>query len=257
MRIDCHSHTALSRPKSTWRHPDRIVADAKRLGLDKVCCSNPLRDKPADPKKVCAANDEILKAMRMYPDVIMGQCFIDPGHIRFAQDEITRCVVDGGMIGLKFYHQYRMNDPVFYPVIERCAELGVPMLMHAGHPTDSETLAGQPWISGADHFIAPARLYPEAVFIVGHIGGGGDWEWQIKAMRQAPKNVYMDTSGSVIDAGMIEKAVRDIGAERLLFATDMSTERGIGKILDTDITQRQKDMIWSENFQRILDMRKI
>jgi len=41
----------------------------------------------------------------------------------------------GGMIGLKVYHQYRMDDSVFHPVFERCAELGVPMLMHAGHAT--------------------------------------------------------------------------------------------------------------------------
>ncbi len=255
MRIDCHSHCSVS--VGPWPSHHQVVADARRLGVDKVCCSHPVATESADPKRVRAANDDITAAMRAYPDVILGQCFIDPGHIRFAQDEITRCVVDGGMIGLKFYHQYRMDDPVFAPVIERCAELGVPMLMHAGHPTDPAELATQPLISRADHFIAPARLYPEAVFIIGHIGGGGDWEWQIKAMSHATKNVYMDTSGSVIDAGMIEKAVRDLGAERLLFATDMSTERGVGKILDANITQRQKEMIWGENFQRILQMRKI
>ncbi len=255
MRIDSHGHCTVSMGR--WPSHHNVVADAKRLGVDKVCCSHPLATKPTDPKQIRKANDDIMAAMRAYPDVILGQCYIDPGHARFAQDEITRCVVDGGMIGLKFYHQYRMDDPVFYPVIERCAELGVPMLMHAGHPTDTAELATQPWISGADHFIAPASLFPEAIFIIGHIGGGGDWEWQIKAMSRAPKNVYMDTSGSVIDAGMIEKAVRDLGAERLLFATDMSTERGVGKILDADITPRQREMIWGENMQRILKMRKI
>ncbi len=255
MRIDCHEHCSVS--VGRWPSHHQVVADARRLGIDKVCCSHPLTTQLTDPEQIRRANDDIMAAMRAYPDVIMGQCFIDPGHIRFAQDEITRCIVDGGMIGLKFYHQYRMDDAVFHPVLERCAELGVPMLMHAGHSTTPEASAKQPRSSGADHFIAPAKLFPEAIFIVGHIGGGGDWEWQIKAMRQAPKNVYMDTSGSVIDAGMIEKAVRDLGAERLLFATDMSTERGVGKILDADITQRQKDMIWGENFQRILNMRKV
>jgi len=56
---------------------------------------------------------------------------------------------------------------------------------------------------------------------------------------------------------MIEKAVRDLGAERLLFATDTMSERGVGKILDADITQRQKEMIWGGNMQRILNMRKV
>ena len=255
MKIDCHSHCSVS--FGPWPDYRKLVEEARLFGIDKVCCSSPLDTKPTDPEQIRAANDDILKAMRAYPDVILGQCFIDPGHVRFAQDEITRCVVDGGMIGLKFYHQYRMDDPVFYPIIERCIELGIPMLMHAGHPTDPETKAAQPRISGAEHFIAPAKRYPEAIFIVGHIGGGGDWEWQIKAMRECPKNVYMDTSGSVIDAGMIEKAVRDLGADRLLFATDMQAERGIGKIMDANISQREKELIWGENFQRILSMRKV
>ncbi|MDY7010735.1 MAG: amidohydrolase family protein [Planctomycetota bacterium] len=252
MRIDCHSHCSLAGPIN----PDRIVEDARRLGIDKVCCSHGPGD-PVTPERLRSTNNQILAAMRMYPDVILGQCFVNPGYARFTQDEITRCVVDGGMIGLKVYYQYFMNEPVFYPVLERCAELGVPILMHAGHLTDPSEAARQPRISGAEHFIEPGKLFPETDFMIGHIGGGGDWEWQIKAMRQAPKNVYMDTSGSVIDAGMIEKAVRDLGAERLLFATDLSTERGVGKILDADITQRQKEMIWSENFQQILKKRKV
>ena len=254
MRIDCHEHCSVS--MGPWPSHHRVVADARRLGIDKVCCSSPLTVRPTDPEQIRRANDDIMAAMRAYPDVIMGQCFIDPGHVRFAQDEITRCVVDGGMMGLKFYHQYRIDDSVFHPVFERCAELGVPMLMHAGYTADPKVIAAQPRFSSADHFIEPARLFPEAIFIVGHIGGGGDWEWQIKAMNRAPKNVYIDTSGSVIDAGMIEKAVRDIGAERMLFATDMSTEQGVGKILDADITSRQREMIWGENFQKILDARK-
>ena len=255
MIIDCHSHCSFLR--KSWSTPERVVADARRMGIDKVCCSCPVTTKLAGARNVRATNDEILAAMRAYPGVILGQCFINPGFTRLAQDEITRCVVDGGMVGLKFYLQYRMDDPVFHPVIERSIELGVPMLMHAGHVTDETTRTSQPRLSGAEHFIAPARLYPQAVFIVGHIGGGGDWQWQIKAMRQAPKNVYMDTGGSVIDDGMIESAVRELGAGRLLFATDMSTERGVGKILDADITPRQREMIWSGNFRKILAMRKV
>ncbi|MCK4624276.1 MAG: hypothetical protein KAV00_03125, partial [Phycisphaerae bacterium] len=87
MRIDCHSHC-----DAAWSV--HCVADyARRLGIDKVCCSRPIGDKPVRSKKVRAANNKILAAMRMYPDIIIGQCFLDPGDIRFAQEEITRCVV--------------------------------------------------------------------------------------------------------------------------------------------------------------------
>jgi len=93
------------------------------------------------------------------------------------------------------------------------------------------------------------------MLICAHIGGGGDWEWQVKTLREAP-SVYLDTSGSVIDQGMIERAVRDLGAGRLLFATDMNLCRGVGKLLDARITAAQRRRIFGENFLKILARRR-
>ena len=250
MRIDVHNHC--------WRASaaDGLVEGMRRFGIDRVCCSAPIISRPATPEAVRAANDGVLGAMRRHPDRILGQCFLNPGYAREAQDEITRCVVDGGMVGIKLYYQYFINEPVLFPVVERCIDLGVSILMHAGHPTTPEGRARQPRISGGEHFADAAKRYPEAMLICGHIGGGGDWEWQLKTLREAP-TVYIDTSGSVIDAGMIERCVRDLGADRLLFATDMDLARGVGKILDADITERQRGMIFSGNFQKILARRRI
>ena len=254
MWIDCHNHCSAAGER--WGSAAKVVANARKLGIDKVCCSCPITGPRAEPDEIRKANDEILASMRQFPDAILGQCYVNPGYIRHAQDEITRCVVDGGMIGVKLYHQYGIHEPVQFPVIERCIELGVSILMHAGHPTAPECLERQPRISSGEHFVEAARHYPEAMLICGHLGGGGDWEWQIKALREAP-SVYTDTSGSVIDAGMIERAVRDLGPDRLLFATDMNHARGVGKILDADITERQRQKIFGENFQKILDRRRV
>jgi len=67
--------------------------------------------------------------------------------------------------------------------------------------------------------------------------------------------VYLDTSGSVIDEGMIESAVRELGAERLLFGTDMTMEGGVGKILGADITEEQRERIFWNNMKDILEQR--
>jgi len=53
-------------------------------------------------------------------------------------------------------------------------------------------------------------------------------EWTIKALRHAP-NVYLDTSGSVIDEGIVEMAARDLGVDRLLFGCDMSMTAGVAR----------------------------
>jgi len=96
-----------------------------------------------------------------------------------------------------------------------------------------------------------ARDYPEAKIILGHICGGGDWEWTIKQAATAP-TLYADTSGSVVDEGAIEMAVREIGAERLLFACDGSLSAGVGKIRGAQISADDKRKILGENFLRLI-----
>jgi len=92
--------------------------------------------------------------------------------------------------------------------------------------------------------------------INGHIGGGGDWEWSIKALKNVP-NVYVDTSGSVVDEGIVEMCVKYLGAERVLFGTDLSMEAGVGKILGADLTEEQRELIFWKNIDGILRRRKV
>src|SRR5437879_5282377 len=94
--------------------------------------------------------------------------------------------------------------------------------------------------------VIQSAVTSSAVLIHGHIGGGGDWEHMCKTLRDCP-SVYIDTSGSVTDEGMIDFALRYLGPERLLFATDLNFESGVGKILAADLTERQRRMIFFEN----------
>jgi len=250
MRIDCHMHLS-HQPKRWGFTPAQAVVAARRLGIDRFCACDVSTDLYVEPKAIRRMNSFILKAMRQFPDAILGLCFIHPGHVRHAQDEITRCVVDGGMAGLKLYHQHFMDEPVVFPVIERCIDLGVPILMHASHVTDPKALSQQPRLSDAMHFHRAAQRYPEAMLIHGHLPGGGDWEWGIKWLRKTP-SVFVDTSGSVIDQGVIERMVAELGTRRILFGTDMQYERGVGKLLSARITDSQRRAVFGENMARIL-----
>ena len=254
MIIDCHGHCSID--GSYFMSADDTVRSMDLYGVDRICCSAPITEDEAVPGLVRKHNDLILGSMRKHPTRILGMCFVNPGYFREAQDEITRCVVDNGMTGVKLYHQYCINEPVQFPVIERCIELGVPILMHAGYPAAPELRQQQPRLSTGAHFADVAKRYPEAMLICGHIGGGGDWERQLKALREAP-SVFLDTSGSVIDAGMIERCVRELGIDRLLFACDGSMERGLGKIVDATLTKSQRTKLYSANFLRILARRAI
>ena len=252
MRIDCHMHVKGAGVEWSWDHNDRIIEAADALGIDQVCVSIPVMRGMPTMEEVRACNDAVLEAMAAYADRILGYCFIVPAYAA-SLDEIDRCL-DAGMIGIKLYNQYKIWDPAVHPTIEKAIEERVPILEHAGHPTTPENWAAQPNMSDAGDFVRAAALYPEAMLIEAHIGGGGDWEWSIRQLRQAP-SVYLDTSGSVIDEGMVELAVRELGAERLLFGTDMTMEGGVGKILGADITEAQRERIFWRNFRAVLDRR--
>jgi uncharacterized protein len=252
MKLDCHMHVNGRDARWGWSDNASIIDAADRLGIDQLCCSIPITRGMPSMDQVRACNDDVVTAMREFPGRILGYCFVVPSY-RESLDEIDRCL-NQGMIGIKLYNQYKLWDPAVHPVIEKCIDERLPVLEHAGYATTERFRRAQPNISNAADFVRAARLYPEAMFIEAHIGGGGDWEWAIKQLRDAP-SVYLDTSGSVIDEGMIEMAARELGVERLLFGTDMTMEGGVGKIMGADLSQARKERIFWRNMRDILDRR--
>jgi predicted TIM-barrel fold metal-dependent hydrolase len=253
---DAHNHvfSAVNRPNADWSEVDAMVEAAAVLGIEKVCCSHPITAGVlADIAAVRDANDSVLAAMKRYPDRILGYCFVQPGNGPQALDEIERCL-DAGMIGVKLYNQFKYTDPVIYPIAEKCIQRQILFLGHSAYITDERTLALQPKTSNALEFCVLAQRYPELKLILGHVNGGGDWEWAIKGLRECT-NVYLDTSGSLIDDGTIELCVRELGHRRILFATDQTMEGCVGKILSAEITTEQREDIFWRNLQRLMTRR--
>lgn len=253
MVIDVHAHLSWRSPGGGWQaYDDSLIDAADRLGIDQLACSILTPVRPSDPDGFRQCNEWVADGMARYPGRVLGWCYVNPGYGREALAEIRRCVEERGFTGVKLYNEYFAHEPVVWPIVELCIELGVPILQHAGHmhyyPAD------QPRISDGGMIAELARRYPEAMLICGHVGGGGDWEWTIKALRAAP-TAYLDTSGSVVDEGMIEMAVRVLGPERLLFACDLSMTAGVGKLRGAQISDEARAMILGGNFERILARR--
>jgi predicted TIM-barrel fold metal-dependent hydrolase len=155
------------------------------------------------------------------------------------------------MAGVKLYHQYRIDDPVFDPIFKLCEELDCPVLMHAVKGPQPPTL------SNAEHFLTACRRFPGVRFLQGHIGGGGDWQWNLRMLEGLETdNYFIDIGGTVIDAGIIRATVDAVGADRVLFATDGVMDEGVGKLLAARLSYQEMKKICSGNWERIAQRRK-
>jgi uncharacterized protein len=250
--IDAHGHLA-HRSRADWREADRQVIEVyDKLGIDQGCCSILPPGLAATPDRFRECNQWVYDAMRRFPGRVLGYAFVNPGYSREAADEVRRCVEDRGFVGVKLYNHYVVSEPVVYPLIELAINLRIPILHHAGHV--SWLASPQPRISDGAAFAEIGRRYPEAMIICGHICGGGDWEWEIKALRNSP-SIFLDTSGSVVDEGVIEMAADILGVDRLLFACDMSFTASVGRIRSANLSDVDKQKIRGGNMARILGRR--
>ncbi|MBI4893323.1 MAG: amidohydrolase family protein [Acidobacteria bacterium] len=250
--IDAHNHFNFhARP--TWADDDRKVMEAAdRLGIDQLCCSILPPERPTTMEGFRLCNQWMAEAMKRYPERVLGYVFVNPGYGQAAVDEVRRYVEEHGFIGVKLYNDFRVTDPQTAPILELAAKLRIPVLQHAGHTTWLP--APQPNISDAGHIAEAARRFPETMLICAHICGGGDWEWSIKALRDAP-TAYFDTSGSVADEGTVEFAVKTLGADRVLFACDLSMTTSVGRVRGAAISETDRRKLLGENMQRILARR--
>jgi predicted TIM-barrel fold metal-dependent hydrolase len=249
-KIDSHAHI--------WSlnngDPDLQIDYADRLGIDKLLISNPITRGEATPERFRENNDVILKAVAKYPDRFIGQMTLNPIYGKESLEEIDRCV-DNGMVGLKVYKQLKINDPLYYPIIEKFIDLNMIILMHSG---PGETRIGPkydrldpPSLSIPEDFVDVGRRYPEAMFQFAHLGGGLDWEYACKALKDSP-NVYVDTSGSNNDENMINFALKYIGEDRLVFGCDRSYYQSVGNMMASNLSEVQRKKIFFENYNNIL-----
>ncbi len=251
-KIDMHCHLwNMSNEADEVKSCEQLIKAGEMLGITEHWCSSPVTGGSlSSPDEVRAENDAVLRGVKNFPKRIRGMCFVIVGHFQNALDEVNRCL-DAGMVGIKLYNQYRINDPAAFPVIELAVERKVPILQHAGKPAP-EGLERQPLISWGTHFAEASERYPEAMLIHAHVVGGGDWEYTVRAMRDGSPGLYCDISGSNLDDGALEYAVSEMGAERILFGTDGTMCGSVGKVLDADLTDEQRDLIFWKNSEGIL-----
>jgi predicted TIM-barrel fold metal-dependent hydrolase len=193
-------------------------------------------------------NDEVLRALRAHPDRAFGLVYLTPKHPKESLEELDRCVRDGPMVGVKLWVAARCNAPELDSIIERAVELSAPVLQH----TWIKATGNLPGESTPFDLAELAARHPTAMLICGHTGG--DWEIGIRAIRPYG-NVCADLGGGDPAAGLTEMAVRELGAERVIYGSDAggrSFASQLGKVLGAEIPEDARPAILAGNLKRLL-----
>jgi predicted TIM-barrel fold metal-dependent hydrolase len=152
------------------------------------------------------------------------------------------------MLGVKLWIAMACSRPELDSIAQRCGELRVPILQH----TFLRFGGNLPDESSPTDLAKLAARHPRTSFLCAHTGV--DWERGVRAIR-APKNVWVEISGSDPTAGLVEMAVREVGAERVVFGSDAggrSFASQLAKVYGADIPAETRRLILRDNLRRLL-----
>jgi len=247
---DLHCHLAGLPGETPEQRMPHLLRYASRLKIDRVVISMGLRflTRPTADDLV-QQNNQVLAALAHHHDRAFGLCYVSPEHVEASLSEIDRCVGRGPMVGIKLWVATRAREAALDALVERVGRHHGIVLQHSWFKTDGSQLDGE---STPLDVALLARRHPRARLICGH--SGGTWEPGIRAIRDCP-NVAVETAGFDPTAGMVEMAVRELGAERVIFGSDApgrSFGSQLGKVVGADITETERRLILGGNLRRWL-----
>ena len=156
------------------------------------------------------SNEQVADLVEKEPRFI-GFASVDP-NLPEAPAQLERAVRHLGLRGLKLDPSFQRFDPNdqkrAYPVYQTCADLDIPVLLHAGLS----------WVpSGLAKFSHPlmleetAQVFPQVNFILAHFA----WPWVNEAVMLAVKypNIFLDTA--LLYSGTPKNTFQKILAEQI------------------------------------------
>jgi predicted TIM-barrel fold metal-dependent hydrolase len=211
------------------------------------------------------SNDYIAGIVDRYPNQFIGFAAIDPWKGDKGVTELDRAVTGLGLRGLKLHpiHQaFYPNDQQFYPLYEKCADLGVPVLFHTGMAASG---SGTPGGGGLKlKYSAPipgiddvAADFPDLTVIMAHPA----WPWveeQIAVALHKP-NVYLDLSGwspRFIPERLIQEANTRL-RDKVLFGSDypyLAPDRWLSEWEELPVKDEIRPKILLENAKHVLNI---
>jgi predicted TIM-barrel fold metal-dependent hydrolase len=200
-------------------------------------------------------NADLAALVRKHPDRFVGfaswesqSASTTPGVTASELDALEAGLTEYGFLGVG-EDNLRRFAPLppeqaytgYIPIFEVCQKYRAPILFHTGYDGGSGLLLYRNPI-----YLEPlAAEFPEVPLIVAHMGKYDTWFFEAALMlARKYRQVYLLTSNTRRE--FVERAVEEVGAERLIWGSDWSMQHGVlGLRQGFDVHQLNLDVIRS------------
>ena len=177
---------------------------------------------------------------------------LNPAHpVSFLAEEMRRCIVEGGMKGIKLWCAVKATDSRVDPIMEGAQNLGIPVPHHAWYKNADEYTWKESTPAGIANL---ARRFPDVTIIMAHLGGAR--HRGLLDLVDVP-NVLVDTAGSQPESGLVEYGVRQLGAHRVIYGSDWPIRDyavQLGRVLGARLRPEEYQLILRDNALRVLGL---
>ncbi|MCK4282748.1 MAG: amidohydrolase [Candidatus Brocadiae bacterium] len=254
MIIDVHVHALPSRARK-----DVLPEVARQCGINNVALAlvsigGRISEFP-DEDEVRYSNQEARDFVARSGGLGQWLAYMNPQNANW-QDQLDQYVEEGA-VGIKLWCSLKQEDGSLDSAAKflcYAGDRGLGVLIHTWQVTGSP---GGAQIT-LQEFATLAERCPDTDLVAAH--SGGNWRHSIGTLRDRLPNAHVDVCGYYPERGLVEALAGDIGAERVLFGSDLvgrTQASQLAKVTLADITDAEKELILGKNAARVFKLKDI
>jgi len=253
--IDVHVHPIMNHRGRKRPELERLIAHGRRHHIEHMIVLGDVLVFGAQPnaRQLRFINDDNARIARLYPDYFTAFVYLNPllGE-RATMAEAERCAALPGFRGIKLEIANNSAHSCMRHVAKAARAFNLPVLQHSWSTTNIHDRRHQ---SDPEDTALFARRNPEVTVIMAHLTGIG-FRGVLEA-RGLP-NLYVDTSGGFPEEGLLEFAVEQLGADHVLYGSDLPIRENtvtIERIRGARISAADQHRMLYENSARLLGLK--
>jgi len=247
--FDAHLHIPSDNGENfQWhlvtRNMTEFVAYLDKCGVRRGVISSSWSNKAQTPEDYRQGNREVAKYVDRYKGRFRGSAVITPFRVEEALREIENCRQQLGFVWLgefcNYMTGYKYDTPEWSQVMQLATRLKLVVQIHAN----------------VQEMRYLADAFPDTTIVFPHLGGNREDIFTRIEIVARHKNAHIDLSGSGIErVGILERAVKEIGAERVLYGSDFTINEPstvIARVKNAFLTAADREKILFRNVERLL-----